>query len=122
MSETSRKFKSAIEKQGKDLHKEIDTIIEKMKSYIDKTDSKNRIFLNKKEQQITRSILNIKKNIDDLNRLFKSNDFSLVSAYKSRNADFRRVPYKLSFVLPSFTPQEINKEQIHKQFGSLSAL
>lgn len=29
---------------------------------------------------------------------------------------------KISFVLPSFTNQEINKEQIHQQFGFLSAL
>lgn len=57
-----------------------------------------------------------------MNKLLKSNDFSLFSAYKSRNAEFRRVPNKLSFVLPSVTKQEKNKEEIHQQFGFLLAL
>lgn len=45
MNENSQKLTSAIGRQRKDFHKEIDTIIEKMKSYIDKRENKHRIVL-----------------------------------------------------------------------------
>lgn len=105
MNDNTQKLTSAIEKQSKDLHKEIDTIIEKMKSYIDETESNHRIVLDKQESKTKRSIDDIKTNIDDLNKLLKSNDFRLFSTYKSRNADFRRIHNKVSFVLQSFTPR-----------------
>lgn len=85
-------------------------------------DSKHLDELNKEEGDITRSISDITQIIGNLDKVLDSNDVSLVSAYKSKNSEFRKLPPELIFSLPSFIPQKINKAQMNQQFGSLSTL
>lgn len=77
--------------------------------------------MNKQECQINDTIAEITHNISDLNNVLDSDDFYLVSAYNSKNDSFRSSVLKLKITFPSFCPQNINKEQLCEQIGSLSA-
>lgn len=102
------------------MHRQIDIIINKLKSDLNIMDSKYMISLNKQENKIKQILSEITQTMDVLETLMKFGDVGLVSAYESRNAEFRILPSKLVVTLPNFTPQEINKEYLKQQLGYLS--
>ncbi|XP_052683028.1 E3 ubiquitin ligase TRIM40-like [Crassostrea angulata] len=118
----TEKLISAINKQGAEWHREIDTIMRKMKSGIENTVSENLVVLEKQEVEIKHSLSEITLNINELKKLLDSNDAKLLSKYKSRNAEFRRLPPKLVISLPNFSPQRIDTDKLFQQFGFLTAL
>lgn len=118
----SRNLKLDIDKKGEEWHKEIDAIIKKLKEDIDTMDSRQQTVLNKNKNEFTFRISEIKQAILDQKNILDLHDFNRVSAYKSRNAEFRKLPPKATVSLPSFTSHQINKEELNQQFGLLSAL
>ncbi|XP_078330989.1 uncharacterized protein LOC144624844 [Crassostrea virginica] len=118
----SQKLTTALDKQGEALHTEIDTIIQGMKSEIDDMDAQHIAALDQQEDAINHTILKITQIIQDLKRLLDTSDVCLVSEYTSKNEEFRSFPAWFQATLPSFTPQDIDREQIHQQIGSLSKL
>ena len=91
-----------------------------MQTEIDDMESKHLAVIGKQEDAINHTITEIKQNIIDLKKLLNTSDVCHVSKYKSRNEEFRRVPAQFQVTLPTFTPQQINVEQIYQQLGFLS--
>nr|XP_022333168.1 uncharacterized protein LOC111130406 [Crassostrea virginica] len=125
----SQKLTTALDKQGEALHTEIDTIIQGMKSEIDDMDAQHKAAIDQQEDAINRTIPEITQVILDLKGLLERlqdkldiSDVCLVSEYTSRTEEFRNLPAQFQVTLPTFTPQEINREQIRQQIGSLSEL
>lgn len=85
-------------------------------------ESKNNAALKKHRDEIVYKISEIKQRIFDQKRILDSFDFCSVSEYKSRNVEFRSLPSHPKSYFPSFTPYQINKNQIQQQFGPLTAL
>ncbi|XP_062581856.1 tripartite motif-containing protein 55-like [Saccostrea cucullata] len=116
------KLTTAVTKQGEDWHRDINIIVNNRKSEIDEMKSKHLAALNKQENVIEQIISEVKQSIFDLKKILDSNEVSLTSAYKSRNAKFMSLPPKITVSFPSFSPHQINTEQLYQMFGSLSAL
>nr|XP_022345065.1 uncharacterized protein LOC111137729 [Crassostrea virginica] len=93
-----------------------------MKSEIDDMDAQHIAAIDHQEDAINHTITEITQIILDLKRLLGTSDVCLVSEYTSRTEEFMNLPAQFHVTLPTFTPQEINREQIHQQIGSLSEL
>ncbi|XP_048743821.2 chromosome alignment-maintaining phosphoprotein 1-like [Ostrea edulis] len=116
------KLTTAADQQGEILHREITAIVNQRKSDIAGMKTKHMAALNKNTDEITHSITELKQIIVNLKAILESNDISLISTYKSRNNEFRRLPPKVRVSLPSFSPQKINTDQLREMFGSVSPL
>ena len=115
-----KKIKTALDKQGEVLHTEIDPIIQGMKLDIDNMDAQHIAAIDQQEDAINHTLPEIKNVILGIQNLLDSNDVCLVFEYTSRNEGFRSLPAQFQVTLPTFSPQEINREQIHQQIGSWS--
>ncbi|XP_078331346.1 uncharacterized protein LOC144625131 [Crassostrea virginica] len=120
VNKRSQKLTTALDKQGEALHTEINTIIQGMKSDIDDMDAQHKAAIDQQEVAINHTIPEITQAILDLKRLLDTSDVCLVSEYTSRTEEFMNLPAQFQVTLPTFTPQQINREQIHQQIGSLS--
>ena len=122
VKKNSEQLIAALNKQREALHSEIDTIAQRMTAEIDDIDAQIMAVIEKQEHANNRTINDIKQLILDLKSLLDTSDVGLVSKYRSRIEEFRKLPPKLKISLPNFLPQKINREQLLKQFGSLSPL
>lgn len=116
----SQKLTTIIDKRGEDIHRKIDTIINKMKSEIGEMEVNYLNALQKQEDEIAQNISEITQSIDELQKLLRSNDVCLVSDYKSRNSEFRKLPPLLNISLPTFSGTKIDTDILYEQIGSLS--
>nr|XP_022309175.1 uncharacterized protein LOC111114922 [Crassostrea virginica]XP_022309176.1 uncharacterized protein LOC111114922 [Crassostrea virginica]XP_022309177.1 uncharacterized protein LOC111114922 [Crassostrea virginica] len=118
----SQKLTSELNKQGEALHREIHTIIQRKQAEIDEMNAQHLAAIEKQEGETNKALHEIKQVIQDLKSLLDTSDVGLVSKYRSRIAEFRKLPHKLKISLPNILPQKINREELLKQIGSFSPL
>lgn len=121
LNRNKEKLMSDVNERGEERHRVIDNIIKILKSDIDKTESKHLAVLQKHEDEINQSTLEITQRIGELNKLLDYNDVCILSRYKSRNAELRKLPPILNF-LTKLLFQRTDTEHLIQQFGSLSEL
>nr|XP_022312046.1 uncharacterized protein LOC111117271 [Crassostrea virginica] len=119
MIENSQALKANLNEQGRLLHREIDKCIKEMQTEIDDMDAQNFTAIEKHTSVINSTIDKISKSIQDLKKLLDSNDISLISKYKSRNEDFRKLPPELRVSSFKFEPRKIKNEKIRELFGCM---
>ena len=117
----SKKLTADLKKHGKALHKEIDIIIENKQAEIDDMDKQQKAVFDKTEDVISRKINKLEGVIQDLKKLLVTTDVCLISKYKYRIKKIRKMPPKLHIALQTFQHVEINREQLLKQFGSVTS-
>ena len=120
LSDNSNELKKALTTHGEAFHKEIDIIIQEMQSEIDDQNAKHLKDMEGQADRINQTLEEIMLTIADMRKVLLSNDINFVSAYKSRNEEFKMVPTLRHISLPIFTPQKINREQIYQQIGFLT--
>lgn len=116
----SKSLTTAISKRGEEWHREIDEIISKKKNEINQMEIIYKAILETHKNEITQSISLITQIIVTLKKMLDSNDVYLVSAYKSKNDGFRKLPLSLRAKFPCFSSKKINTEDLNQQFGILS--
>ena len=117
-----QKLTADLIKQGEAMQKDIYSIIQRKQSEIDDMDAQHLASITTQEDVINKALHEIKEVIRDLKSMLETSDVRHVSTYKSRMQEFRKLPPKLRIELPNFLPQTINREELLKQFGSLSPL
>lgn len=118
----SQQLKNHIDRHGTDWHREIDNIIKQLKSNIDEMHSTNIAALDQYENDILRVVSEIDQIMVDQKKMINSSDFCLLSKYKSKNDEFGDLPLAPNMSIPSFTPNQIDKYDIHKKFGDFGFL
>ena len=120
LSENSKVLISALKKRGEEWHREINLIIKNFEFEINETESKHLVELENQEGKVNCRISDISQTILDLRKLLISSDVCMVSEYKSRIAEFRKLPPQLKINLQNISFETINERQLSKQFGSLT--
>lgn len=112
----SENLKKDLVKLEECWHRELQTLFEKQKSDVDKIKQNNSSVLYKEQVETISKVSEIKDGIANLQVLLNSNDVGLVSGYKSKISEFRKLPPKFKISFRPFTYPNIDFKEIYKRF------
>ena len=75
--------------------------------------------LNKQKEKLVRQISEMEQGVQYLNELLDTNEVSMFSPYKSRNAEFRESSPLVKFSLPDISFEEIDRGELCTNFFCL---
>lgn len=119
LKKDAQKLKSTLENISDELHKEINSITQKLKYDIQEIDAKCLMALNKQGYEKAHIMSDIRETISDLKENQDFNDIHYLFGYKSRNAEFKTTLAKVPATIQYVVPKKIIKEKIDLLMGSL---
>eukprot|EP00105_Crassostrea_gigas_P015257 XP_011432189.1 PREDICTED: tripartite motif-containing protein 2-like isoform X1 [Crassostrea gigas] len=111
-----------MSKQGEQWHREIDIIINRMKTEISEIKVKHRHILQKHLDEIRQIQSLIKETFLILMELERSTEVSLIIEYSSKNREFRNLQPKVQVKLPTFIPKPIDRNKLYTLVGEITPL
>uniref|UniRef100_A0A8W8LS87 Tripartite motif-containing protein 3 n=1 Tax=Magallana gigas TaxID=29159 RepID=A0A8W8LS87_MAGGI len=116
------KITTTISKQGEQWHREIDIVINKMKTEISEIKGKHRYILQKHLDEIKQIQSLVKETVQAIGKIEKSAEVSLTIEYSSKIKEFSKLPPKVKVTLPTFIPKPIDSEKLYSLFGQITPL
>ncbi|XP_052682859.1 uncharacterized protein LOC128163330 [Crassostrea angulata] len=116
------KLTTAMSKQGEQWHREIDIVINKMKTEISEIKVKHRDLLQKHLDEIKQTQALIKQTLQDIKEIKKSTEVSPTIEYSSKIREFSKLPPKVKVTLPTFLPKPLDHQKLYSLFGQITPL
>nr|XP_034305174.1 E3 ubiquitin-protein ligase TRIM9-like [Crassostrea gigas]XP_034305175.1 E3 ubiquitin-protein ligase TRIM9-like [Crassostrea gigas] len=116
------KLTTTISKQGEQWHKEIDIVINKMKTEISEIKDKHRDILQKHLEEIKQIQSLIKQTLLAIKEIKNSTELAPTIKYSSKIRDFSKLPPKVKVSLPTFIQKPIEREKLYSLFGQITPL
>ncbi|XP_065937955.1 E3 ubiquitin-protein ligase TRIM71-like [Magallana gigas] len=116
------KLTTTMSKQGEQWHREIDTVINKMKTEISEIKEKHRDILQKHLDEIKQIQSLIKQTLLAIKEIKTSTELAPTIKYSSKIREFSKLPPKVKVTLPTFIPKPIDREKLYSLFGQTTPL
>ncbi|XP_034305169.1 B-box type zinc finger protein ncl-1-like [Magallana gigas] len=116
------KLTTTMSKQGEQWHREIDIVINKMKTEISEIKEKHRDILQKHLDEIKQIQSLIKQTLLAIKEIKNSTEVSPTIEYSSKIREVSKLPSKGKVTLPTFIPKPIDREKLYRLFGHITPL
>ncbi|XP_065937880.1 uncharacterized protein [Magallana gigas] len=117
-----QKLTTEISKQGERWHRDIDIIINKMKTEIGEIKVKHRDILQKHLEEINQIQSLINKTLLAMSGIKESREVTPTIEYSYKIREFNKLPPKIKVTPPTFIPNLIDCEQLESLFGQITPL
>ncbi|XP_052682997.1 uncharacterized protein LOC128163420 [Crassostrea angulata] len=116
------KLTTTMSKQGEQWHREIDIVVNKMKTEISEIKVKHRDILQKHLDEIKQIQALIKQSLLAIEELKKSTEVSPTIEYSSKIREFSKLPPKVKITHPTFIPKPLDHKKLNRLFGQITPL
>ncbi|XP_065929371.1 E3 ubiquitin-protein ligase TRIM71-like isoform X1 [Magallana gigas] len=116
------KLTTAMSKHGEQWHREIDIVINKMKTEISEIKVKHRDILQKRLDEIKQTQALIKQTLLAIEEIKKSTEVSPTIEYRSKIREFSQLQSKVKVTLPTFIPKPLDHVKLYNLFGQITPL
>ncbi|XP_052678656.1 uncharacterized protein LOC128159567 [Crassostrea angulata] len=116
------KLTTIMSKQGEQWHREIDIVINKMKTEINNIKVKHKDILKKHLNEIRQIQSLIQQTLLAMKEIKKSTEVSSTIEYSSKIREFSKLPPMVQVSLPTFISKPIDREKLYSLFGQITPL